>query len=61
MLRLVAVVALVGVVGLGPPSGTPFETLKVGCEDIDMANLDRLRLSISVVCSSDVEGDMDAL
>ena len=59
MLRLVAAVSLAGLVGVVGPSLKPFDTLRVGWVDIDMANFDLL-LETSA-CSSELEGDIDVL
>jgi len=59
VLRLVAAVSLVGLMGVAELSVKPFDTLRVGWVDIDMANFDLL-LETSA-CSSELEGDIDVL
>ena len=59
MLRLVTAVSLAGLVGVVGPSGKPFDILKVGWDDIDMANFDLLLESSGR--SSEVDGDIGAL
>jgi hypothetical protein len=59
VLRLVAAVSLAGLTGVVGPSGKPFDTLNVGWDDIDMASLDLLLGSSA--CSSEGDGDIDAL